>query len=153
MSVKVEREDVLGFVLASAMCSTPVAFLAFEFMLPNISFPRIGKNLLVILVMSVLTGVPAGLLNKKTSLAIMSVFVYTMVGYLLAFMFYMFPFFVYDASLSIPGLYYVAFLRFTIILVFLFVFGGIVGVVAGQYLRDSLNREETKILWSDERKS
>ncbi len=147
--MKAERLDVYGFLASALLCATPVAFLAFEFMLPNISFPRFGKNLLIILLLSILTGVASGLLNRKTSFGIVSVFVYTIVGYLVAFLFYMFPFVAYGAELTIPGLYYAAFLRFTIILVFLFVFGGIIGVVGGQYLRDSIGREETKVAWPE----
>jgi len=152
MSVRIEREDIVGFVLATLLCAPPVAFLAFEFMLPSISFPPIGKNLLAVMLLSILTGVPAGLLNRKTSLGIVSVFTYTIAGYMLAFLFYMFPSVAYGATISIPGLYYVAFLRFTIILVFLFVFGGLIGVVSGQYLRDSFDREETKVLWAEKPK-
>jgi len=147
--MKAERESVFGLVASVLMCATPIAFLTFEFMLPNVSYPGIGKNLLVILLLSILTGIPAGLLNKKTNFAIVSIFLYTIIGYLLAFLFYMFPFVAYNANLAIPGLYYAAFLRFTIVLVFLFVFGGIIGVVGGQYLRDSVGRVETKILWGE----
>ncbi len=144
-----ERKDIYGFVASVLMCSTPVAFLAFEFMLPNVSFPDFGKNLLIILLLSILTGTAAGLLNRKAKFAIVSIFVYTIAGYLLAFLFYMFPFWAYGATLEIPGLYYAAFLRFTVILVFLFVFGGIIGTMAGLYLRDYIGRKETKILWSE----
>ena len=144
-----EREDIYGFVSAVLMCSTPVAFLAFEFMLPNVSFPSFGKNLLIILVLAIVAGICSGLLNKKVGPAIVSVFVYTILGYLLAFLFYMFPFWAYGATLEIPGLYYAAFLRFTVILVFLFIFGGIVGVMGGQFFKDYIGREETKILWSE----
>lgn len=151
--MSLEREDVYGFVASILMCSTPVAFLAFEFMLPNVSTPNIGKNLLVILLLSLLTGLPSGLVNRKVKFAIVSIFVYTIIGYLLAFLFYMVPFWAYGATLTIPGLYYVAFLRFTIILVFLFLFGGIIGVMLGQYLKDYIGREETKVLWADDRKT
>ncbi len=144
-----ERTDVYGFAASVLMCSTPVAFLTFEFMLPNVSYPSYGKNLLVILLLSIATGVPAGLLNNKMKFSIVSIFMYTFVGYLLAFLFYLFPFWAYGATLEIPGLYYAAFLRFTVILVFLFVFGGIIGVMLGQYLKDYIGREETKILWSE----
>ncbi len=148
-----ERADIVGFVASILMCSTPIAFLTFEFMLPNISYPNFGKNLLIIFILSILTGIAAGLLNKKTNFAISSIFAYTLLGYLLAFLFYMFPFVAYSASIAIPGLYYAAFLRFTIILVFIFVFGGVIGVVGGQYFRDSFDREETKILWSEKPES
>jgi|GEM_PF-1495537 len=148
----VEREDLYGFVTSALICATPVAYLTFEFMLPNVSFPNFGKNLLITMLVSVLTGVPAGLMNKRTSMGIASVLVYSLVGYLVAFVFYMVPFVAYGASLTIPGLYYAAFLRFTIILMFLFIFGGIIGVVGGQYLRESTGREETKLMWGDERK-
>lgn len=147
--MRFEREDLWGFALSVFLCSTPVGYLVFEFMLPNVSYLAFGKNLLVILILSVVAGVPAGLLNRKTNLAIVSVFVYTVIGYLLAFLFYMIPFVAYGATLAIPGLYYVAFLRFTVVLAFVFLFGGIIGVVAGQYLRDSMDREETKLLWGE----
>ncbi len=144
-----ERNDFYGLVASAVLCSTPIAFLTFEFMLPNVSFPNYGKNLLIIFLLSILTGIPAGLLNSKTKWAIVSIFLYTIIGYLLAFLFYMFPFAFYHAALAIPGLYYAAFLRFTVILVFPFIFGGIIGVVGGQYFRESFGREETKVLWSE----
>jgi len=145
--MKAERADIIGLVATTLMCSTPIAFLTFEFMWPNVSFPSIGMNLLVILLLSIVTGMPAGILNRRANVAIISVFLYTVLGYLLAFLFHMFPVVAYDVTLSIPGLYYAAFLRFTIVLLFLYIFGGIIGAVLGQYIRDSVGREETKVLW------
>ena len=147
-----EREDVYGIVASTLLCSTPIAYLSFEFALPNVSFPSFSSNLLVVLVLSVLTGIPAGYLNKRVDFAISSVMTYTALGYALAFAFYSAPFMFYHAQQVIPDLYYALFLRLTIILLFVFVVGGILGTIIGQLVRESTGRKETKLLWGEEPK-
>jgi len=147
--LKIERSEALWLIASILLSSTPVAFMTFEFMLPNVSFPAIGKNLLAVFLLSMVAGMPAGLLNERTKYAVMAVMAYTFVGYFLSIVFYSVPYSVFGAELAIPGLYYTQFVRFTVILIFLFVFGGIIGMVVGQFVRDSIGREETKILWSE----
>lgn len=148
--MRIEREDIFGIVASTFICSTPLAYMSFEFVLPNVSVPGFGSNLLVILLLSVLTGVPAGYLNKRVDFAIVSVILYTALGYGLAFAFYSVPFAVFHAQQVIPGLYYALFLRLTITLLFVFIVGGIMGMIGGQLVRDSIRREETKVLWGEE---
>lgn len=151
--MRIERTDIYGIVAATILCSTPIAYMSFEFVLPNVSSPGFGSNLLVILILSVITGVPAGYLNKRVDFAITSVLAYTALGYALAFTFYSVPFMFFHAQQVIPGLYYALFLRLTITLLFVYVVGGILGAIVGQLIRDSIKRQETRLLWGDEPKS
>jgi hypothetical protein len=147
--VKLSRADLKGVGLSALLCSTPLAFMSFEFMFPNISTPAYGKNLLLIMGISILCGIPAGYLNRRVDLAIVSVLVYTMVGYGLAFLFYSVPYTVFGAEQILAEVYYLLFLRFTVVLVFLFIFGGFMGAVAGQLIKDSTGRRETRVLWEE----
>jgi hypothetical protein len=150
--MRTERADVYGIVASTILCSTPIAYICFEFVLPNVSFPSFSSNLLVVLVLSVLTGIPAGYMNKRADFAIISVITYTALGYALAFTFYSVPFMFYHVQQVIPDLYYALFLRLTITLLFVFVVGGIMGMTAGQIIRDSIRRQETRLLWREEPK-
>lgn len=144
----ISRSDLFWLTATSLICSAPVTFLTFEFMLPNMSFPPIGKNLLAIFLLAILTGVPAGYLNERTKYAVTATMSYTFIGYLVSILFYSVPYTVFRAELVLSDLYYAQYVRFTVILIFIFVFGGIVGVVIGQYLKDSIRREETKVAWA-----
>lgn len=148
--MRIERADIYGMVVSTLLCSTPIAYMSFQFALPNVSYPAFSSNLLVVLVLSLLAGVPAGYLNRRVDLAIISVITYTAVGYALAFAFYSVPFIFYRVQQVIPGLYYALFLRLTITLLFVFVVGGILGTIIGQLIRDSIRRQETKVLWGEE---
>jgi len=147
--MRAEREDLYGLVASALLCSTPIAYITFEFVLPNVSFPSFSSNLLVVLLIAVMTGIPAGYLNKRTDFAIVSVIAYTALGYALAFAFYSVPFMFYHVQQVIPDLYYALFLRLTVILLFVFVVGGILGMIGGQLIRDSTGRKETKLLWGE----
>lgn len=148
--MRAEREDIYGLVVSAILCSTPVAYISFEFALPNVSFPSFATNLLVVLIIAIVAGIPAGYLNKRIDFAIVSVIAYTALGYALAFAFYSVPFMFYHVQQVIPDLYYALFLRLTIILLFVFVVGGVLGMIGGQLIRESTGRKETKLLWGEE---
>jgi hypothetical protein len=126
--------------------------MTFDFMFPNISTPSLGKNLLVVFLLSILTGMPSGFFSRRTDLSMVSVFLYTAVGYALAVLFYSAPYTLYNLEQILPDIYYAMFFRFTIILLFLFVLGGFMGAVFGQMVRDWIRREETGTAFAGARK-
>lgn len=141
--MKLEREEVVKLALVAFISAPPIAFMSFEFMFPNISSPSFGKSLLAVFLISILTGMPSGFFSRRTDLAMVSVFLYTIVGYALAVVFYSVPYTLYNLEQVLPDIYYAMFFRFTIILLFLFVLGGFMGAVFGQMVRDWIKREET----------
>jgi hypothetical protein len=143
--MKIGREDAIALVLVTLLSSTPIAFMSFDFMFPNISTPSLEKNLLAVFAISALAGMAPGYLLKRTDLAMMSVMTYTPVGYMLAVLLYSAPYTIYNLDLLLPGFYYTLFFRFTMVLLFLFVLGGFVGAVFGSLVRDSIRREETAL--------
>lgn len=149
---KLTREDIVKLVLIAFISGPPVAFMSFDFMFPNISTPTLGKSLLAIFLLSILTGMPSGYFNKRTDLAMVSVFLYTAVGYALAVLFYSAPYTLYNLEQVLPDIYYAMFFRFTIILLFFFVLGGFMGTMLGQLMRDWIRREETGTVFSALRK-
>jgi len=149
---KLTREDVLKIVLIALISAPPIAFMSFDFMFPNISSPSLGKSLLAVFVLSILTGMPSGYFNRRTDLAMVSVFLYTAVGYALAVLFYSAPYTLYNLEQILPDIYYAMFFRFTIILLFFFVLGGFMGAVLGQLTRDWIRREETGTAFAGLRK-
>jgi len=143
--MKLDRSDVIRLGLVSLLSATPIGFVTFDFMFPNISTPSLGKNLMLIFALSVLAGMPPGYFQKRTDLAMMSVILYTAVGYVMAVVLYSAPYTICNLQNILPSFYYAMFFRFTIILLFLYVFGGFVGSVLGQLIRDSIRREETRM--------
>jgi hypothetical protein len=143
--MKLDRSDVVRLGLISLLSATPIGFVTFDFMFPNVSTPSLAKNLMLIFALSVLAGMPAGYFQKRTDLAMMSVILYTAVGYIMAVVLYSAPYTLYNIENILPSFYYAMFFRFTIILLFLYVFGGFVGSILGQLIRDSIRREETKL--------
>lgn len=126
----------------------PIAFMTFDFVFPNVSTPSLEKNLLVAFLLSALFGMPAGYFNRRTDLAIVTVLVYVSIGYVLALVAYSAPFLFYDFEVIFPGLYVMFFLNMTVIPMMLFTFGGIVGVILGQLLRESYESDETSQVFS-----
>ncbi len=143
--MKIDRKDLTVFGLVSLLSATPIGFMTFDFMFPNVSTPSLGKNLLLIFALSALAGIPAGYFQKRTDLATMSVILYAAVGYVMAVVLYSAPYSFYHLQNILPSFYYAMFFRFTIILLFLYVFGGFVGAILGQIIRDSVRRDETKL--------
>ena len=133
--------------LATLFGAPAVAFMAFDFMFPNVSTPSLGKNMLVVLLISILNGLPAGCITKRVDLSLLSVLSYTVAGYLLGLLLYTSPYLMYDIEILLPSLYYTAFIRYTVILVFVFILGGFMGAIFGGLLRESMNREETSLSW------
>ncbi|MDH3365868.1 MAG: hypothetical protein OEM29_07715 [Thermoplasmata archaeon] len=122
--------------------------MTFDFVFPNVSTPSLEKNLLVAFLLSALFGMPAGYFNRRTDLAIVTVLVYVSIGYVLALVAYSAPFLFYDFEVIFPGLYVMFFLNMTVIPMMLFTFGGIVGVILGQLLRESYESDETSQVFS-----
>ena len=58
--MKLSKEDIIVSVLVMLMSSTPIAFMSFDFMFPNISTPSLEKNLLLLFIVSILIGAPSG---------------------------------------------------------------------------------------------
>jgi len=143
--MKIDRGDGIRLGLVSLLSAPPLGFATFDFMFPNISTPSMGKNLLLILALSLLAGMPAGYFQKRTDLAMMSVILYTAVGYIMAVVLYSAPYTIYNIENILPSFYYAMFFRFTIILLLLYVLGGFVGSILGQLIRDWTPGEETKL--------
>jgi len=151
--MKLVREDFVKLVLISLISAPPIAFMTFDFMFPNVSTPSFGKSLLLVFLLSILTGMPSGYFTKRTDLAMVSVFFYTAVGYALAVLFYSAPYTLYDLENLLPAFYYAMFFRFTIILLWLFILGGFMGTMFGQLVRDWIRREETGLVFAERRKT
>jgi len=130
-------------LLVSLFSAPAVAFMAFDFVFPNISVPSLEKNMLVAFLLAVLFGMPPGYFSKRTDIAIVTVMVYVFLGYLMALVAYMAPFLFYDFSVIFPDLYILFFLNMTVILLMIFALGGFIGVILGQILKESLDSEET----------
>ncbi|MBN1678579.1 MAG: hypothetical protein JW880_08580 [Candidatus Thermoplasmatota archaeon] len=146
--MKMTSDEVVKTLLLMVMSGIPVAFMSFDFMYPNISTPSMEKNLLVLFLVSILAGLGPGYFLKRTSTAMMNVILYVAFGYALAVVLYSAPYSLYDLELVLPSFYYAIFFRYTVILLFLFVLGGFMGVVFGQLVRDSISREETRFSWT-----
>ena len=136
-------------VLATFLGAPAIAFMSFDFMFPNLSTPSLDKSVLAVLLISIVTGLPAGYLTRRIDLALLSVLSYTAAGYLIGLLMYSSPYLMYDIEILLPGLYYTAFIRYTVILVFIFAFGGFVGAVFGGLIRESVDREETSLTWRE----
>lgn len=143
--MKPRPQDLRRLLVVSLMSAPPIAFMTFDFMFPNISTPSLDKEMIVVLAMSMLVGVPSGYFITRFDISMLSVITYTATGYMLGLAYYSAPFTLYDIELILPSFYYTLYFRFTILLLFLFVLGGFVGVVFGQLLRDNVRKEETEL--------
>lgn len=141
--MKVRKEDWKRMAAVAAMSAPAIAFMAFDFVFPNISSPSLDKSVFVAFLLSILFGMPSGYLTRRTDLAIITVLIYVFLGYSLAIVAYSAPFVFYDFHIVFPGLYFLFFLNLTVIPLMMFVLGGFVGVVLGQLLGESFDREET----------
>ena len=151
--MKLTRDDMVKMALVSLMSAPPIAYMTFDFMFPNISTPSFGKSLLMVFLLSILTGMPSGYFTKRTDLAMASVFFYTALGYVLAVLFYSAPYTMYNLDQVLSEFYYAMFFRFTIVLLFLFILGGFLGTVFGQMVRDWMRGEETGLVFAERRKT
>ncbi len=150
--MKLAGEDLLKSLLVMVMSGFPIAFMSFDFMFPNMSTPSLEKNLMVLFLISILAGVAPGYFMRQTSLAMLTVILYVAFGYCVGLVMYSTPYSLYDIELVLPSFYYTLFFRYTVILMFLFVLGGFIGVVFGQLVRDSISREQTRLSWTEEKK-
>ena len=149
--LRIKADDWKRVLVLSLLSAPAIAFMVFDFVFPNISTPTLDKNLLVAFLMAALFGTPAGYFNRRTDHAILTVFIYISIGYVIAVIAYSAPFLLYDFEVVFPDLYFMFFLNMTVIPMMLFVFGGIVGVIIGQVLRESYDREETAQYFSRQR--
>jgi uncharacterized membrane protein len=147
--MRMDRDDAYKMLFVGLLSSTPIAFISFDFMFPNITTFSFSKNLLLILLVSILVGMPGGYFIKRTSLVMVSVILYTAIGYAEGVLLYSTPYTLYHLQNILPDFYYALFFRFTIILLFLFILGGFVGAVFGQMVRDAIGREETGTSFAD----
>ena len=131
------------------MSAPPIAYMSFDFMFPNLTPFSTSKNLLVILAISFLSGMPSGYFIRRTDLALLTTILYTAAGYALAVVMYSGPYTFYHAEMVLPSLYYALFFRFTIILLFFFIIGGFIGAVFGQMIKDAIGREETSTTFAE----
>jgi hypothetical protein len=141
--VKLGRGDLSDAIILALMSSTPVAFMSFDFMFPNLSTPSLDKNFMAMFLISILIGMPSGYFSRRTDMAMLTVIIYVAIGYVWANVMYSAPYLLYDMGSVLP--YYGLFLRFTVILLFIFIVGGFMGTVLGQLIRDSVRREETSL--------
>jgi uncharacterized membrane protein len=108
----------------------------------------LDKNLMAAFLMSILFGMPSGYMTKRTDVAIVAVIAYVTIGYVIALVAYSAPFLFFDFGIVFPDLYIMFFLNMTVILEMLFFLGGIVGVIMGQILRESYEKDETSQVFS-----
>lgn len=145
--MKLNKDDLAKMGLMMLLSAPPIAFVTFDFMFPNISTPSLQKNLMVVFLLSILAAVPSGYFTRRTDLAIVTVFLYTALGYILAVVLYSAPYTIFNLEEVLPSFYYGIFFRFTVILLFLFVLGGFIGTILGQMVRDMIRREETGLIF------
>lgn len=150
--MKLNRDELVKSLLMMVVSGIPIGFMSFDFMFPNMSTPSLDKNLLVVLMVSILAGVGPGYFLRRTSLAMFSVILYVAFGYALGVVMYSAPYSMYDIELVLPSFYYTIYFRYTVILLFIFVLGGFIGVVFGQLVSDSIRREETRLSWTEREK-
>jgi hypothetical protein len=141
--VRVRGEDWRRMLVMAALSAPGVAFVFFDFIFPNLTTPSLGKNMLVLFLLAIMFGMPSGYLTRRTDLAILTVLLYVIMGYALAVVAYSAPFTVYDFAIIFPGLYFMFFVNMTVIPLLIVVLGGFIGVILGQLLGESMDREET----------
>ncbi|HIH01362.1 TPA: hypothetical protein HA259_04685 [Thermoplasmata archaeon] len=146
--MRLRRDDWVRILVLATISAPAVAFMSFDFVFPNISTPSLDKNLMAAFLLSILFGMPSGYMTRRTDAAIVTVMLYVAIGYLIALVAYSAPFLFYDFAVVFPDLYIMFFLNMTVILEMLFFLGGIVGVIIGQILRESCEKDETSQMFS-----
>lgn len=141
--MRVRGEDWRRMGVMALMSAPGVAFVFFDFIFPNLTTPSLDKNMLVLFLLAIMFGMPSGYLTRRTDLAIVTVLLYVTMGYVLAVVAYSAPFTIYDFSIIFPGLYFMFFVNMTVIPLLVIVLGGFIGVILGQVLGESMDREET----------
>jgi ABC-type spermidine/putrescine transport system permease subunit I len=141
--MRIKMEDLKRMLVVSLFSVPAIAFIIFDFVFPNISTPSLDKNMMAAFLLSLLFGLPPGYFLRRTDLAIVTVLICVFLGYLLALIAYSAPFIFYDFRVIFPGLYFMFFLNRTVVLIMLLFLGGVIGVVLGQMLRETMETEET----------
>lgn len=141
--MRVRGEDWRRMGVMALMSAPGVAFVFFDFIFPNLTTPSLDKNMLVLFLLAIMFGMPSGYLTRRTDLAIVTVLLYVAMGYAMAVAAYSAPFTIYDFSIIFPGLYFMFFVNMTVIPLLVIVLGGFIGVILGQALGESMDREET----------
>ncbi len=141
--MRVRGEDWRRMGVMALMSAPGVAFVFFDFIFPNLTTPSLDKNMLVLFLLAIMFGMPSGYLTRRTDLAIITVLLYVAMGYALAVAAYSAPFTIYDFAIIFPGLYFMFFVNMTVIPLLVIVLGGFIGVILGQVLGESMDREET----------
>jgi hypothetical protein len=141
--MRIRREELSRMLVVSLFSAPVIAFMTFDFVFSNISTPSLERNIMVAFLLAILFGMPSGYLLKRPDLAIVNVLIYVTLGYSLALVAYSAPFLFYDFRVIFPGLYFLFFMNRTVILVMLYVLGGVIGAVLGQLLRESVDTGET----------
>ncbi len=143
--MRLGRQDawqILGVVLVSAPV---VAYMTFDFMFPNLTPFSMKWNLLIILTLSLLAGLPSGHFIRRMEISMLTTMLYIAVGYALAVLMYSAPYAINNVEMVLPGLYYALFFRLTVVLLFFYIMWGFIGTVLGHVIREMLNREETGV--------
>lgn len=141
--MRIRREDWARIAVVALLSAPAFAFMTFDFVFPNVSWPSLDRNMLVAFLLSILFSMPAGYLIRKTDLALLSGLLNVFLGYVLALVTYGAPFILYDFSVVFPDLYFMFFIRMTVVLALLMVLGSFVGVILGQMIGDASGKEET----------
>ncbi len=147
--MRLSKQDAWQMLAVTLTSAPPIAYMSFDFMFPNLTPFSTGKNLVVILAISFLAGLPSGYFIRRTDLSMLTTILYTAVGYALAVLMYSGPYTLHHAELVLPSLYYALFFRFTIILLFFYVIGGFLGAIFGQLIREAIGREETSTSFAE----
>ncbi len=141
--MRIRKDDWVRMGAVALLSAPAFAFMTFDFVFPNVSWPSLDRNLLVAFLLSILFGMPAGYFVPRTDMGMLSALVNVFLGYALALVTYGAPFIFYDFSVIFPDLYFMFFIRMTVVLVMLMVLGSIIGVILGQMIGDALRKEET----------
>ncbi|MCJ7489595.1 MAG: hypothetical protein MUO87_05580, partial [Thermoplasmata archaeon] len=86
--MKIRLDDWIRVLVLALITAPAIAFMTFDFVFPNISTPSLQKNLLVAFLLSILFGMPAGYMTRRTDVAVVTVVVYVLAGYVLAIIAY-----------------------------------------------------------------
>ena len=141
--MRVRAEDWRRMIVMAVLSAPGVAFVFFDFIFPNLTTPSLDRNMFVLFLLATMFGMPSGYLTRRTGLAIATVLLYLVIGYTLAVVAYSAPFTIYDFSVIFPDLYFMFFVNMTVIPLLVMAVGGFVGVILGQLLGESMDREET----------
>ena len=149
--MKLRRSDLAVLGVVTVLGTFPIGFMTFDFMFPNMSTPSLSKNLLAAFLISILVAIPAGYLTRRVDMAMITVIMYVASGYLFGLVLYSSPYTIYSLHQILASFYYAMYFRFTIIMLFIYTLGGFMGAVFGQYVRDSIGKQETRLKFATQK--